>query len=125
MGISYPIELLPKEIKIIPSMFGIKAYAYTKAENRYGCCIGKEFHQRCSCSVSITDCKLLYNQDTKCKGYVQTNYGAGDGCNIATTSNCPSGCYSDNIGTVGDLTLDGTCGYTSHLFGCFIKEHGT
>ena len=106
-------------------MFGIIVYAYTKADNKHGCCIDSRFHRRCFCPVSITKCKLLCNQDTNCKGYVQTNFAKND-CDIATTSNCSSECSpsSVDIGFVGNLRLDGTCGTTTDYNGCFIKENG-
>ena len=112
----------------ILSTFNIIAEGYSKADNNRACCIENgNFHQRCSCPLSLDNCKMLCDQDTyNCKGYAKTS-SATDECDIATTSNCSSiaqECKTYDTGNVGDLTLAGTCGETSKYFGCFIKDHG-
>ena len=108
----------------IHSSFNIIADGYSKAYNKGGCCIENgKYHERCACTRSLENCKMLCDQDTNCKGYVETNLASGS-CQIATTSDCPSGCSTYDTGNVGGLTLAGTCGTTSKYFGCFIKEQG-
>ena len=108
--------------KIIFSMFNI-IDQYAKGNNSHACCTTETFHERCACSLSVSDCTVLCTQDTICIGYVETNLASGH-CQIATTSICPPGCTKYNTGSVGDLTLAGTCGSSSSYYGCFIKNIG-
>ena len=63
----------------------------------------------------------MCDSDEHCKGYVKN----GDGCQLATTSFCQTGCDKYNNGTIGPLVADsnyyGGCDYR----GCFIKNMGT
>ena len=56
------------------------------------------------------------NEDVHCKGYV----ASGSNCQFATTSGCPSECTKHDVGNVGKLIFDGTCG--GGYGGCFIKN---
>ena len=94
---------------------------YKKANNTHGCCISSgdfDFHQRCACSLPLSDCLSFCNQDEDCTGYVKW----GSTCEIATTSNCPSVCLPYNVGNKGELTVNGACG--KEYGGCYIKEEG-
>ena len=92
---------------------------YQKVDNSHGCCIsGDDFHQRCQCSLTLSKCMQFCNADQHCKGYVLASVSGY--CQIATVSDCPSGCTSHDVGNVGQLIVDGTCG--AGYGGCFIKQ---
>ena len=62
------------------------------------------------------------DKDKNCKGYVkQTEYY---NCEIATTSNCPSGCTKRSAGQMGILIPDVISSKTEGYDGCYIKIMG-
>ena len=106
------------------------ATSYQKVPNSHGCCTSTTdaiatdpaiaYHQRCGCYLPLAECMQFCNDDAQCKGYVESHtYISPVYCQIATVSECPSGCSSHDVGSVGELIVDGTCG--SGYGGCFIK----
>ena len=67
-------------------------------------------------------CKEACNIDANCKGYVAKR-GFFPTCQIATTSDCPSGFAQYNVGNVGELDINADCSKSSYE-GCFIKQSG-
>ena len=103
-------------------------YLHENKDN--GCCIANSdkdgFHQRCSRIGDISICRAYCDTDTLCRGYVKRLHRIADeyldGCEIATTSNCPVGFTQHNVGNVGNLDGAFTCGYSDRYYGCFIKQ---
>jgi len=96
-----------------------------------GCCVSNElnmYHRRCICDESglltPTQCQSLCSNDPGCKGYVMLERNAGDPCQLATTSSCPSVCrgpyYEENIGPIdSNANCDGSLDDWNG--GCLIK----
>ena len=56
--------------------------------------------------------------DAQCKGYVAYR----NNCQFATTSDCPESYTKYDVGNVGEISEQGTCG--SDYGGCFKKLGG-
>ena len=66
---------------------------------------------------------MYCDEDINCKGYVQTSIPGLGTCEVATTSHhCPCTCpvNATEVGNVGDLTFDGTCGLGFGLQELFV-----
>ena len=95
---------------------------YEHNRGNHACCLSdKSFHQRCVCVYNnLTYCESECSKDKHCKGYVAFNMGlSSEGCDLATSSQCPSHCKTQNVGNVGPLLFGATCG--GYYGGCYIK----
>lgn len=90
-------------------------------------------HEFCRCLTTefLAFCKSLCDEDQNCKGYsfrsTEERNDIDDICFIYTTSSCPSNCFKNNVGSVGDLVdrapsiTDPFYNFVSLESGCFIK----
>ena len=98
-----------------------------RTPQKQGACVieidGTEtFHERCQCAnTEVNRCKEYCDTDQNCRGYVMKRKKYY--CQVATTSDCPSGCSKYNDGSIGTLVIDSQ--YVSQYYqGCFIKRPG-
>ena len=94
----------------------LTGHSYKKIYNQHGCCTSSTtYHERCHVSGPLSGCKEACDVDDQCKGYV----ASGSNCQFATTSDCPAKYRKYNVGSVGEISEQGTCG--GGYGGCFIK----
>ena len=100
---------------------------YVKASIKSACVtVNGQFHERCHCYAELSFCKTKCNQDRNCKGYVGMNGLYSHFCNIATSSECPSGniCQKLAKGNLGALDKESSLPQGKYYDGCFVKLSG-